>query len=259
MKINLSTKMLIISVSLVSMLNATERTSITLGTEDWSPFSFKDKKSKKILGLSSEIIYETFRMMNVKITSNKIMPWARTQKSGYAGKFDAVYTASINDERIKYMYFPKEPLISSKWVLFIKKENITNLKFDSLKSLNAKKICLINGYNYPKFFKKHIDKYSKITLTSREDLNIKKLLNNRCDYMPAVLETTLNMIKNKTSLKHIKAYQKIYYFDKSLSVSKFYLMFSKKNVSKEFVNKFSNTLKKFKKTDKYQEILNKYL
>jgi len=168
-------KNLIITLLLLSSVDASQRDSITLGTEDWSPFSFKDKKTQQISGLSTEIIYETFKRMDVKIRSNRIMPWARTQKSGYIGKFDAIYTASMNDTRLKYMYFPKEPIISLKWVLFIKKENKSKLKFDDFNSLNGKKICLINGYNYPKFFKKHIEKYSKITLTSKENLNIGKL------------------------------------------------------------------------------------
>jgi len=252
-------KIVISTILIVATLTATERRSIKLGTEDWAPFSFKDKKSKKILGLSSEIIYETFRMMNVTVTSNKVMPWARTQKSGYLGKFDAIYTASMNDERVKYMYFPKEPIVSSKWVLFIKKENKSKLKFKNFNSLDEKKICLINGYNYPKFFKKYIDTHSKITLTSKEDLNIKKLLNSRCDYMPAVLETTLYMIKNKENFSKIDAYQHIHYFEKPLSITKFYLMFSKKTVSKKFVEEFSATLKRFKQTVRYQNILKKYL
>jgi len=252
-------KNLIITLLLLSSVDASQRDSITLGTEDWSPFSFKDKKTQQISGLSTEIIYETFKRMDVKIRSNRIMPWARTQKSGYIGKFDAIYTASMNDTRLKYMYFPKEPIISSKWVLFIKKENKSKLKFDDFNSLNGKKICLINGYNYPKFFKKHIEKYSKITITSKENLNIGKLLNNRCDYMPAVLETTIDMTKSNIDLQKIDAYKHIYYFDKPLFVSKFYLMFSKKTVSKEFVDRFSDKLEEFKKTQQYQDILSKYL
>ena len=37
-----------------------------------------------------------------------------------------------------------------------------------------------------------------------EELNIKKLLNDRCDFMPAVLETTLDIVKNKAIFKNNK-------------------------------------------------------
>jgi len=252
-------KILLVGSLLVGSLNAAQRTSIKLGTEDWAPFSFKDKKSKKVTGLSTEIINATFDLMNVKVSSNKVMPWSRTQKSGYDGVFDAVYTASMNDERIKYMYFPKESIVSSKWVLFINKKNKSKLKYNDFDSLIGKKICLISGYNYPKFFKKYIEANSKITNTSNEESNIQKLLKNRCDYMPAVLETTMEMVKNKRLLKKLNAYDRIHYFEKPLSITKFYLMFSKKTVSKEFVEKFSKTLKEFKKSDEYKVILNKYL
>jgi len=248
--------MLLFSTNIVA---SQHRDSIKLGTEDWAPFSFIDKKTKRITGLSSDIIYATFRSMNVKISSNKVLPWARTQKLAYQGKFDAVYTASINNERKKYMLFPKEPVVSSKWVLFANIEDKKRLKFENFKSLKDKKICLISGYNYPRIFMQYIKKNSKLTFVSKENLNISKLINHRCDYMPAVLESTLNMIKTKPLLKRMNAYKKIFYFERELSISNFYLMFSKKNVSKEFVNEFSKKLKLFKTTQEYNSILNKYL
>jgi len=249
----------IIGSLLFTTLNASQRSSIKLGTEDWAPFSFEDKKTKEISGISTDIINEVFKLMNVTISSNKVMPWARTQEFGFQGRLDAVYTASINDERKTNMYFPKESIIESKWVLFAKKSNKAKLKFDDFKSLNGKKICLISGYNYPSDFKDYIYKHAKVTTVSKEALNISKLIHGRCDYMPAVLETTLEMAKTSRELKKIDAYNKMFYFEKPLSVSKFYLMFSKKKVSKEFVDKFSQSLIEFKTTQKYKDILKEYL
>ena len=232
---------------------------VSLGTEDWAPFSFKDKKAKKISGLSTEIIEGAFEVMGVKIKSNKVFPWARTQEMAFQGRFDAVYTASINDERKKYMLFPSEPVVSSKWVLFSTKANKSKLKFDKLEDLKGKKFCLIGGYNYPKEFKEYVKKNADFSSVSTENLNISKLVNNRCDYMPAVLETTLEKAKTDKELIRIDAYNKIFYFEKPLAVTDFYLMFSKKKVDQKFVDRFSKALKKFKTTDKYKAILKKYL
>lgn len=253
------TKYLLVATLFYTGLQADERKSITLGTENWAPFSYKDKVTKKVSGLSTEIIDAVFKQMDIKITSTRVMPWARTQELGYEGKFDAVYTASINNERKQYMYFPKEPIIKSKWVLFAKKSDKDKLKFDNLKSLKGKKFCFISEYNYPKVFKEYIYKNAKVTTVSEEVLNIAKLLHGRCDYMPAVLETTIDLTKTNTMLKENNAYKNIFYFKKPLSISSFYLMFSKKRVLKEFVDKFSDTLVKFKKTKKYKEIVEKYL
>ena len=79
-----------------------QRTSIILGTEDWPPFSYADKANDQTSGLSTEIINATFRLMGISITENRVYPWARAQKLVYHGILDAVYTASINDERKKY-------------------------------------------------------------------------------------------------------------------------------------------------------------
>ncbi len=251
--------LLVVSGLLATSLSAKDRTSITLATEDWAPFSFNDKKTKQISGLSTEIINGTFKLMNIEISSNKVLPWARTQEMGFKGKYDAVYTASINDERKALMYFPAEPIVSSKWVLFSTKAKKAELKFDSYESLNGKNFCLITGYNYPKDFISYIEKNAKSSFVATEDLSVVKLLRGRCDYMPAVLETTLENVKSKKSLKKINAYDKIFYFDKSLSVSDFYLMFSKKTVSQSFVDKFSKALVEFKTTNEYKSILKKYL
>jgi len=253
------TKLLFAGVVLATSLNAGDRTSIKLGTEDWAPFSFKDKATKKVSGLSTEIINGTFKLMNIKVSSNKVFPWARTQEMGFQGKFDAVYTASINKEREKLMHFPSEPIVSSKWVLFASKAKKSELSFDSFDSLKGKKFCLVSGYNYPKDFSDFIQNNAKISTVGKEDLNIAKLAHGRCDYMPAVLETTLDIVKSHKNLTKINAYDKIFYFDKPLSISKFYLMFSKKTVSKEFVDNFSKALVKFKTTDEYKAILKKYL
>jgi ABC-type amino acid transport substrate-binding protein len=239
--------------------NTMAKDSVTLGTEDWAPFSFKDSKTKKITGLSTEIIEGALETMGVKIKSNKVFPWARTQEMGFQGKFDAVYTASINDERKEYMLFPSEPVVSSKWVLFSTKKNKDKLKFDDLTSLKGKKFCLIGGYNYPKDFKEYIKKNADMSSVSTETLNISKLVNGRCDYMPAVLETTLEKIKTDKELKALNAYDKIFYFEKPLTTTNFYLMFSKKSVDQAFVDRFSEALKKFKTTPKYKAILKKYL
>ena len=229
--------------------------TISLATENWPPFSYYDK-NHKVVGFSTEVIENTFKIMHVKISSIKIFPWARTEKLGFLGKFDGVYTASKNKIRQKYMYFPKEDIIKSKWVLFAVNKN---LKFSSFKDLKNKRFCLIRSYNYPKDFKKYILKNAKITYTSTEVLNIKKLLYNRCDYMPAVLETTNYLINHNPELKKLNASKLIYAFKKPLLKTSFYLMFSKKRVSKEFVEQFSKALAKFKKTSKYKELKKKYL
>ena len=87
-----------------------QRTSIVLGTEDWPPFSYEDKANDRISGLSTEVINATFKMMGISIKENSVFPWARAQQWAFDGILDAVYTASINDERKRYSHFPSEQL-----------------------------------------------------------------------------------------------------------------------------------------------------
>ncbi|PCH64503.1 MAG: hypothetical protein COC04_03530 [Gammaproteobacteria bacterium] len=236
-----------------------QRTSIVLGTEDWPPFSYADKANDQTSGLSTEIINATFRLMGISITENRVYPWARAQQLVYHGILDAVYTASINDERKEYCHFPSEPIVTSKWVLFIKQSKKEVLNFDELSDLKKKRIGLILGYNYPSTFKKYVTENSLISEVPFETQNIAMLIRGRFDYMPAVLETTLYLAKNRPQLKKVDAYNNLYYFPTPLATTNFYLMFSKKTVEKEFVDRFSKALIEFKKTDEYQKILKKYL
>ena len=244
---------------LISNIAMAKRTSIVLATEDWPPFSYEDKAKHEMSGLSTEVIYGVFKSMGISIKENKVYPWVRTQSNVYQGIVDAAYTASINDERKKNCYFPSEALVSSKWVLFIKKSKKSELNFEKLTDLKNKKIGLIRGYNYPSEFAKYVNKYSKIQTVSKEVQNVTKLLMGRYDYMPAVLETTVYLAKNNPALKKIDAYNNLYYFPTPLATTNFYLMFSKKTVKKSFVDRFSKALKEFKKTEEYKKILKKYL
>ena len=241
-----------------NILMGEQRTSIVLGTEDWPPFSYEDKVSGKISGLSTDVINATFRRMGISIKANGIYPWARAQEEVYSGRLDAIYTASTSDERIKYCYFPSEPIVTSKWVLFIKKSDKGSLHFEELSDLKNKSIGFILGYNYPSKFRKYVTENSWIETASVETENISKLIGGRYDYMPAVLETTLYLAKNRSQLKTMDAINNIYYFPTPLATTNFYLMFSKKTVTKAFVEKFTKALIEFKKTDEYQMIIKNY-
>jgi len=235
-----------------------KRTSITLGTENWPPFSYTDKVANKISGISTEVINGTFKQMGITIERNGVYPWIRTQDMVYKGEIDAVYTASINDERKQYCYFPSEPIITSKWVLFIKKSKKDILFFQKLSDLKQKRIGLIRGYNYPLTFTNYIKGHSFIQEVSQETQNIVKLIMDRFDYMPALLETTLYLAENSLALKKMAAYDKLYYFPTPLATTDFYLIFSKKTVEKSLVDQFSKALIEFKKTADYLKIIQKY-
>lgn len=235
-----------------------EERSLKLATEDWPPFSYYDQEKGEVGGLSTEIVNAVLSRMKVTVEGNKVYPWIRTQSLAYDGGVDAVYTASINEERKKHCYFPSEPLVTSQWVLFIKKSNKERLSFNSFEDLKDKRVGLIKGYNYPADFAKYVEKHCLRDEVLLEVTNIKKLMGERFEYMPAVLETTLHFAKNSPDLKALKTYENLYYFPKPLATTHFYLMFSKKTVPKEFVEEFSKALVEFKKTKEYQQILTKY-
>lgn len=235
------------------------RNSIHLGTETWPPYSYFDTTSAQMSGLSTEVIAAVFKKMGVTIQNNTVYPWVRAQDYVFKGQVDAVYTASKNAKRETFCYFPTEPIMTTTWVLFIHKANRDRLQFNKLEDLKGQSLGLIRGYNYPQEFMAYITENSKIEEVSFEIQNINKLIHNRYDYMPAIRETTLYLAAHAPKLQKTKALSKLYSFEKPLKTKNFYLMFSKKTVSKEFVHDFSKALTAFKQTQEYQRLLDKYL
>lgn len=238
---------------------AVQRTSITLAAGNWPPYSFLSEENNAVSGLSADIIKNVLSNMGVSISQNHIYPWARAELEVFNGNIDAVYTASFNEQRSQHCYFPDEAVIESEWVIFVTEKNKSQLPFTRLEDLANKSIGLVRGYNYPKRFTVFINENAKLQYATDEIQNINKLIHQRFDYMPAVKETILYLAThNETLLKH-QTLSKLYVLPKPIQRAKFYLMFSKKNVSEAFVQQFSLALKQFKQTDKYQQLKQKYL
>lgn len=249
----------IVFLLLSSVVYATDRTSLTLAAENWPPYSYLSPQNNKVIGLSTEIIEKVLKNMDVSITYNNIYPWARAQQEVFKGNIDAAYTASYSTERDKFCYFPVEAIIESDWVLFIHSSEKSRLKFSDYADLTDKSIGLVRGYNYPKAFKTFISDNSNLQYVSDEVQNINKLLHQRFDYMPAVKETVLFLSAQTPILLQKHASSKLYAFPKTIKKAKFYLMFSKKTVSAEFVQQFSSALAEFKLTSEYTLLRQKYL
>jgi len=164
------------------------------------------------------------------------------------GEAAAILDISKNDERLKTMYFPKEKISDSASVLFhLKAKPYTVNDLNDLKGLT---IGTQLGYNYTKDFDENPnftrDPVNKISQ------NYAKLKAGRVDMYIANRNVGLFDAKTNGYLDEIS------YLPKAISGGDNFVAFSKKKVNKELVEKFSETLKKFKTTDEYKKILAKY-
>jgi len=226
-----------------SLLFAVEK--IIVVTEEWPPYVYQEDNVKK--GFDYEIMISVFEKMGYTVDFN-LYPWKRCISMMQNKQADAILDISSNEERKKFMYFPDEKISDSSSVLFcLKGKKYTFNKLEDLKGLT---IGTLLGYEYSKeineanFFKKEE--------VNNLEQNFTKLEKGRIDLF----------ISNKNvalfEAKKLGFLEKIDYLPKEISGGDNFIAFSMKPSNEKMVKIFSDTLKEFKKTKEYKEILKKY-
>ncbi len=226
--------------------------SLKIGSDEWAPFHFKGKSVSDVQGYTADLVRGVLQRMDIKIESHKIYPWKRALSMVFKGELDAVFTSTKTHEREKNCFFPAEALTDLTYVFFIKKGNEEKLIFETLSDLKGHRVGTVRGFSYTKEFKEFIKKEKNYDEVTTGDNNIKKLLSGRIDYMVTPRRVGLDLVskydKNNSCIM----------IEKPLNQDFLYMMFSKKTVKEEFVNKFSEELKQFKLTKEYKEIVKKF-
>ena len=230
-------------------LNAlADERSITLICDDWPPYQVVEKG--KTSGFCTNVVEEVFKRMDVKIASLDVYPWKRAIIMMESGKTDALFSANFSRERADYARYPKEPLVYSPWVLWVRKED--NLKFNSLSDLKKKKVGIVRGYSYTPEFLNYIKKNALPDEVPDDTTNFKKLNVGRIDYTVAELGNGNHIIKT------LKLNKIIPLKNKPVKEDGLYIIFNTSTISEPFVNKFSNELRKVKQSPLYPYLQKKY-
>ncbi|MBF0226565.1 MAG: transporter substrate-binding domain-containing protein [Desulfobacterales bacterium] len=174
------------------------------------------------------------------------------------GECHALFDASKKASREEVCYYPDEFLLESKYVFFIKKENAGKLKYETFDDLKNYKIGVTHEYSYTADFWAFLNANKNFDTARTDEQSIKKLLLGRVDYFPGELGN-INIIMNDLDSKEkLNAREQLTYLPKPLTQKPYYIIFNKKKMSKEFVDKFSEALKNFKQTDEFAKISEKY-
>lgn len=255
-RIGLLVLILYLILNLAGVGYAVDKGSVTIVTKAWPPYIMKNEKGNPT-GFDYEISKAVFDRMGVELKF-KFYPWKRSIKLAQLGRVDGILDISLKDSRQEFMYFPKEHLSMSSSVLFYKK-NSFNAKeqfetndegFILLEELKGYTIGYTLGYNYGFYFEES-NLFEKQQAES-DRLNFKKLLANRIDLF------LINKNNGLYKAKKMGISNQISYIEEKFSGGPVYLAFSKKSVDKKLVRKFSNELKRFKKTKQYDKIRAKY-
>ena len=126
------------------------------------------------------------------------------------------------------------------------------MAYNNFDDLKGHTIGIVRGFSYTVEFMNFIKKeknYEEVTVGSQ---NFKKLMKKRVNYVATPKRVGYNHIRK------LGIGDKCVALKKPFMINYLYVMFSKKTVSKEFVDKFSIALKEFKTTREYKEIVDKH-
>lgn len=228
----------------------------------FEPYQYlKDENGVKTLtGLDFQLAKEISNEVGVKIKYDAI-DWDQLLEDIEVGKKDIALGAIYSDERAKYAYF-SVPYRYEEDSLFANKDKIKDLEGKSLSDLfvyfkkNKFKLGVINKFIYsdPLINKYITDPQNQdlIVRTENDYENIDLLLNKEID---GFIE---DRIVGATSIWRMDAGKNI--VEHRLNVATpIHIIFSKKSVSEEVVNRYNEAIEKLINTEKYQKIVSWYI
>lgn len=245
----------LVAIFLVSSISYSAENRLTIGTDDWPPYEYMEgvPGNEYLSGFSTEVILAVLCKMKTEIKGRiEQYPWARGENMVIKGDIDMLYTAATSVSRSKITHYPSESLTESAWSFFIRSEDAGKIKFEELNDLKSRRIGVVRAYVYTPELWDFMKQNSNYEEVPGDEQNIKKLMYNRVDLIVMDLWNGLYLIK-KMGLQG-----KIIALDKPIEKISLYPIFSMNTVSKDYVDKFSEELKAFKKTEGYKSLVKKY-
>lgn len=235
---------------LVAIPLASQASTLQFGTDQWLPY--EDIVNRHAPGFSVEVVQAVFARMGYALTIRQY-PWARAQAMVYSGHLDGLLSAFYSEERAAKCYFPREPLIQEKWVLFVRKGDVGSLDFHGWDDFAGKRVGVVRGATVTPGFWRYVRAHSNYDEASDDEEDFHKLVKGRVDYVVASQANGAYLIKQQ-HLQQVVAQLPV----PPLKTDGLYLIFSRERVLPEQVEAFSNALRDFKSTTQFQAIYQKY-
>ena len=216
-------------------------------------------ENNKATGANVDIATEALARLGYDVKIG-FYPWKRALRMIEFGQADGILDAGYNQDRARYMYFPKEAISTEEWYGFKKKGSLLTLDEDFS---NAKdiKLGVARAFIYGGEIQKAIDNgmFKFLDEGHNNISNVKKLLADRFDMFIGVKATIFLHAKKTGDLDKIEIVKKTGTDENYLlNSSRTYLGFSKKRVNKELVEKFSKSIAQMKADGTIKNIRKKY-
>lgn len=212
----------------------------------WDPYTFTEEG--RATGFEIDIARQTLLSMGLRPEFIKL-PWKRCLLYMKEGTADAVVSLLYTPERATYVRFPETHISVSRTVFFTTRQSKVRYSGD-LDSLRGLSIGTVLGFHYGETF----DRAHFLIKDSGLDVStlIKKVVNGHNDLG----------VENELVIRHaarrLRLLDRLRFLEPPLHENMLYVGFSRIKTTPEFVARFSSALKRFKETEEYQTILDRY-
>lgn len=239
----------VIALCFVISSNAyTQTTNLSAICDEWPPYQYIEDDEVK--GYSVELANIIFARLGYRLSNVQAVPWKRAMQMIKRARVDILFSGNYTDERTKFVFYPKEPLVLAPWLVWVKKGS--GIRFNSFEDLKGKRIGVVGGYSYTKEFWDFAKKNDLDNERYDEESNFRKLFYNR-------LECTIAELGNGAYVLNKLGYTNIIPLrHRPIKVDGLYVLFSKARTSQELADRFSQELLKFKGEAEFMELFKKY-
>ena len=215
------------------------------------PYKFQEGSSNK--GIDIEVIDIVMQRLGIPYQVKFIKSDARIQEEARKGNADMLLLFSRKASRDAYLIYPEQSYVNITWNFFIRVEDKGKINFETFDDLKNIPIGATVDISYtPEFHAAGL----RLEMTTRNDLQIGKLLLKRFDAVPMNTISTLYEEKKKGNI------DKITFLPKPLKSKPYYNVFTKASTYPdiaELVGKYSAIIKELKSDGTIDAIFKKYL
>ena len=220
---------------------------ITVAWEIYPPFEIGDANSNHAPnGLSIDLFLAAAKKIGCLKNINFVnYPWTRDLNELKKGKVDVMFNALRTEERKQYAFY-KKYFIKSRNAIFIKEsdyEKLSKMSFKELIQINNFMIGYTNGYDYGDLLGKIQSEFpKKFEMSNNNEFTIIKTSHNRISaFLGDVVSSQqfIKELKEKSKIAKNVAFKALP-IELSSKISYTYMIYSKKGLTEQLVDKFDN-------------------
>ncbi|WP_339719150.1 transporter substrate-binding domain-containing protein [uncultured Paraglaciecola sp.] len=234
--------------------DAINQCQFVLGFDAWEPYQYVDV-GDRVAGLDIELVEAVVKNMGCKLTY-KQGTWVDLLMALKEGEVDILLGASKTEAREQFAFF-SDAYRMEEFSLYIRKDDQKRAEYETLSDFinNASHIGIVGDYVYGVDVSTLLDgpdtsKYFVNAIMG--ELNVARLLDGDIDGFLEDSFVGATLLRRKALHDYIVAH------GLTIHTGEAYVMFSQKSVSLEQLSEFNAQLEKVKKSQVYQDIVDKY-